>query len=233
MKRIWLILLVSALAAAPVTAQTAPAAKAPQSDKEQISYSLGVSIGKSLQQDGFDIQIVDLAMLARGLSDALGSGKLALSEEQIGAALQKLQQTIQAKQQQMVAQSKAQGEAFLAKNAQEDNVKVTPSGLQYKVIKAGSGASPAATDLVRVHYEGKLINGDKFDSSLDRGEPAEFPVNRVIPGWTEALQMMKVGDKWQLFIPANLAYGEQGRPGAIPPNSVLVFEVELLDVKKQ
>ena len=124
------------------------------------------------------------------------------------------------------------GEAFLAENAKKDGVKTTASGLQYKVIKSGAGESPKLSDTVKVHYQGTLIDGTIFDSSIQRGQPISFPVGRVIPGWVEALQLMKVGDKWQLFIPANLAYGEQSPTPAIPPNSVLIFEVELLGIEK-
>lgn len=124
------------------------------------------------------------------------------------------------------------GETFLAENAKKEGVKTTASGLQYKVINSGTGASPKATDMVKVHYHGTLIDGTVFDSSVQRGEPISFPVSGVIPGWVEALQLMKVGDKWQLYIPARLAYGENSPTPAIPPNSVLLFEVELLGVEK-
>jgi FKBP-type peptidyl-prolyl cis-trans isomerase FklB len=124
------------------------------------------------------------------------------------------------------------GAAFLAENAKKDGVKTTASGLQYKVIKSGTGESPKLSDTVKVHYQGTLIDGTIFDSSIQRGEPISFPVGRVIPGWVEALQMMKVGDKWQLVIPANLAYGENSPTPAIPPNSVLIFDVELLGIEK-
>jgi len=124
------------------------------------------------------------------------------------------------------------GEAFLADNAKKDGVKSAASGLQYKVLKSGTGDSPKATDTVKVHYQGTLIDGTVFDSSIQRGQPAAFPVNAVIPGWTEALQRMKVGDKWQLFIPARLAYGDRSPAPTIPPNSVLIFEVELLGIEK-
>jgi len=124
------------------------------------------------------------------------------------------------------------GAAFLAENAKKEGVITTASGLQYKVIKSGTGESPKLTDTVKVNYEGTLIDGTVFDSSKQHGGPATFPVNRVIPGWTEALQLMKVGDKWQLFIPARLAYGDQSPTAAIPPNSVLIFEVELLGIEK-
>ena len=170
-------------------------------------------------------------MLARGIIDALTGAKPALNDTQAMAAMQKFEQGMQAKAKEKGDQAKAAGDGFLAANAKKPGVKVLPSGLQYKVLKTGTGASPKATDTVKVHYHGTLTNGEKFDSSVERGEPAEFPVNRVIPGWTEALQLMKPGDKWQLVIPSDLAYGPQGRPPVIPPNSVLLFDVELLEVK--
>lgn len=242
MKRFCLTSLVFSLLAAPLIAQNpvpgATAAPPPTTPKDQASYGIGMSVGASLKGQGLDAEIINPAMLARGIIDALAGAKPALTQEQLAAAMQQFEATMQAKQQRMQAQqqqlgAKAQteGAAFLAKNAKAEGVKVLPSGLQYKVQKSGTGASPKATDTVRVHYHGTLINGEKFDSSVERGEPAEFPVNRVIAGWTEALQLMKVGDKWQLFIPSDLAYGPQGRPPQIPPHSVLVFDVELLDVK--
>jgi FKBP-type peptidyl-prolyl cis-trans isomerase len=130
------------------------------------------------------------------------------------------------------ATAKAEGDAFLAENAKKEGVKSTPSGLQYKVLTEGDGAMPAATDTVKVHYTGTFIDGKKFDSSVDRGEPATFGVDQVIPGWTEALQLMKVGSKWQLAIPSDLAYGPQGRGAQMPPNSVLLFDVELIEIVK-
>ena len=131
----------------------------------------------------------------------------------------------------MAQDAAAKGETYLKENAKKEGVKTLPSGLQYKVVKEGSGKSPKATDTVSVHYRGTLIDGTEFDSSIKRGEPAEFPVNRVIKGWTEALQLMKEGDKWMLYIPSHLAYGERGAGGAIGPNETLIFEVELLKVK--
>jgi FKBP-type peptidyl-prolyl cis-trans isomerase FklB len=138
---------------------------------------------------------------------------------------------MQAKEAEAGAKNIKAGEAFLAENAKKDGVKTTASGLQYKVVKSGSGKTPGLNDTVKVHYHGTLIDGTVFDSSVDRGEPVTFPVNGVIPGWTEALQLMKVGDKWQLVIPAKLAYGENGAGGKIGPNSVLQFDVELLAIE--
>ncbi len=233
MKRLWLTLLFASLITSPLAAQpakTAPASAPPKTPKDQASYAIGLSVGKSLKGQGLNGTIVNSMMLARGIIDALTGAKPALSEQESMAAIQAFEKTMQAQQQEKGAKAKAEGEAYLAANAKKPGVKVLPSGLQYKVLKAGAGATPKATDTVKVHYHGTLTNGEKFDSSVDRGEPAEFPVNRVISGWTEALQLMKVGDKWQLVIPSDLAYGPQGRPG-IPQNAVLIFDVELLEVK--
>jgi FKBP-type peptidyl-prolyl cis-trans isomerase FkpA len=146
--------------------------------------------------------------------------------------VRKLQASQQAKQKEAAEKNKAEGEKFLADNAKKPGVKVTASGLQYQVIKEGTGAKPAATDQVSVHYTGTLIDGTKFDSSYDRNEPAKFALNGVIPGWGEALQLMKVGSKYKLFIPSNLAYGDRGTPGPIGPNAALIFDVELLEIVK-
>jgi FKBP-type peptidyl-prolyl cis-trans isomerase FklB len=169
-----------------------------------------------------------------GIADGF-AGKPALTEEEQKAVIMDLQKSAMAKaeEKQKAAAEKISRpvKPFLAANVKKDGVKTTASGLQYKVIKSGTGPSPKPTDTVKVHYTGTLIDGTVFDSSVQRGEPATFPVNGVIPGWTEALQLMKVGDKWQLVIPAKLAYGEEG-PGPIGPNSTLIFEVELLGIEK-
>ena len=239
MRKHWLGMLFLSLIATPLLAQQGKvpgAADRPESAKDRASYSIGRNVGESLASQGLDDQIVNPLMLARGILDALTGAKSVLSEAEEMEAMRTIQQALQAKQQEMQAAqqklgaaAKQEGVTFLAQNARKPGVKALPSGLQYKVIKEGSGASPKATDTVKVHYHGTFIDGKKFDSSVDRGEPAQFPVDRVIAGWTEALQLMKVGGKWQLFIPSNLAYGAEGRPG-IPPNSVLVFEVELLEI---
>jgi FKBP-type peptidyl-prolyl cis-trans isomerase len=199
--------------------------------KQKTSYAVGVDIATSLKRQGVDL---DEKALTAGISDGL-AGKPALTDEQQKAALMDLGKSLQAKaeEKQKAAAEKnlKAGEDFLAANAKKDGVKTTASGLQYKVIKSGTGATPKATDTVKVQYQGTLIDGTVFDSSVQRGQPVTFPIRGVIPGWTEALQMMKVGDKWQLFIPAKLAYGEEG-PGPIGPNSVLIFEVELLGIEK-
>lgn len=214
-------------------AQSAVAADpALKTEKDKHSYMIGMLWGKQLQ----DIKgEVDLAMIQKGLNDSFTGGKTMLSEEEAQMVSQEFRSKLQAKRD---AERKAAGEAnlktgeeFLAKNKTVAGVKVTESGLQYQVIKEGTGPKPKANDQVKVHYVGTLINGTKFDSSVDRGQPATFPLNGVIPGWTEALQLMTVGSKYKLFIPGKLAYGENGQPqGGIGPNEVLIFEVELLEI---
>jgi len=210
--------------------------------KQRTSYAIGLNIGSNLKAQDLGL---DARALAAGINDALG-GKPALTAEQAHAALQQLQQDVEAKNAAEAAKyadgakNLKDGEAFLAANKTKDGVKVHPvtlpdgttAELQYKILKSGTGETPKKTDTVTVHYTGTLIDGTVFDSSVQRGQPATFPVSGVIPGWTEALQMMKVGDKWQLFIPAKLAYDEQSPSPKIGPNSTLIFEVELLDIQK-
>ncbi len=198
-------------------AQEKPDLKDP---KQKASYSLGADIASNLKKQGLDL---DTKAMAAGVIDGY-AGKAALTEAEIRDTLNSLRQ-------EMLGKTVKEGEDFLAANAKKEGVKTTASGLQYKVIKSGSGKTPKATDTVKVHYHGTLINGKVFDSSVQRGEPISFPVNGVIPGWTEALQLMKEGDKWQLFIPSKLAYGERGAGQDIGPNSTLIFEVELLSVE--
>lgn len=208
--------------------------------KEKVSYAIGQNIAGNLLQQGFDAKEldVDVAVLADGFRDALAASKAKYTPEELDAAMAQFQQVMEgkrmaavAKAQEAAAKNKTDGEAFLADNAKKEGVKTTESGLQYLVLKEGEGDKPKAENTVKVHYAGTLLDGTEFDSSIKRDEPAVFPLNRVIPGWTEAVQLMNVGSKYRLFIPAALAYGEQGRPG-IPPNSVLVFEVELLSIEK-
>lgn len=202
-----------------------------ETTKDKASYTIGVQLGSQMAQTKDDIDI-DKVML--GLKESFAGKEPRLKKEDMMAAMKEFQQEIQQKQQAKMAEAAGknakEGEAFLAENKKKEGVVTLPSGLQYKVITAGKGKSPKASDTVVTHYRGSLIDGKVFDSSYDRGEPVTFPVNGVIPGWTEALQKMKVGDKWQLFIPANLAYGEHGS-GPIGPNSVLIFDIELLEVK--
>ncbi|MFZ2225488.1 MAG: FKBP-type peptidyl-prolyl cis-trans isomerase [Candidatus Deferrimicrobium sp.] len=203
-----------------------------KTDKEKISYSIGMDIGGNLKRGSVE---VDPDLLARGLKDSYGGGKTVLTEDQARQTLEDFQKTLMAKQAETMKilseKNKADGEKFLAENAKKEGVKVLPSGLQYKEITPGKGKSPKADDTVTTHYKGTLIDGTEFDSSYKRGQPATFPVSGVIPGWTEALQLMKEGAKWQLFVPPDLAYGERGAGQVIGPNATLIFEVELLTVK--
>jgi FKBP-type peptidyl-prolyl cis-trans isomerase FklB len=200
--------------------------------KDSISYSIGMNLGQNFKQQSLDI---DPAILAAGLKDMLAE-KTLCTQEQAMSVLNSFQQEMMAKVQAERSESgeknKAEGKKFLEENAKKEGVKVTESGLQYKVVKEGTGVMPKATDKVKTHYTGTLIGGKKFDSSVDRGEPAEFPVNGVIKGWTEALQKMKVGSKWTLYIPSELAYGENGAGPDIGPNAVLIFDIELLEIVK-
>ncbi len=202
------------------------------SEQNQISYSIGVNIGQNLQGQGI-MDSVNLDAFFAGISDVI-AGEPKLSMEQMMTALQSFQAQLAAEQEAADAAAKAESEAFLAANAQVDGVITTASGLQYQVLASGdaSGTSPTLQDTVLAHYHGTFIDGSVFDSSVERGEPAEFGVSQVIAGWTEALQLMKKGDKWKLFIPAALAYGETGS-GPIGPHSALIFEVELLQINGQ
>jgi FKBP-type peptidyl-prolyl cis-trans isomerase FklB len=200
-------------------------------ENDRISYSIGHQIGGDFKRQGVDLK-PDLVV--QGIQDALKGDKPRMTPEEMNKTLVELKRKVTAAQQEerkMAAEkSRAEGEAFLAENAKKEGVVTLPSGLQYKILKDGAGASPQATDNVTVHYRGTLIDGTEFDSSHKRNQPATFRVSGVIRGWTEALQRMKPGAKWRLFIPAKLAYGERGTGSAIPPNSALIFEVELLKV---
>lgn len=215
----------STKSASPVTLKT---------QKEKASYALGMSIGSGMHRRGLP---VDPALVSRGLRDALSGGKTLLTEDEMRAALQQLQGQVQQAQEAKVhAESEGNrkaGDAFLAANKAKDGVKTLPDGLQYKIIKEGSGPKPTANDTVSVNYRGTLIDGKEFDSSYKRGQPASFPVNGVIKGWTEALQLMPVGSKWELFIPPDLAYGDQPPDPSIGAGDTLVFEVELLSIGEQ
>lgn len=202
-------------------------------EKQKASYAMGMNLAKNFQHDHVDL---DPDLIVRGLKDTLAGGKTLLTEDDARAVLVQLQTTVREKQEQMrteeSAAAKQAGEQFLAANRGKEGVVELPSGLQYKILQQGTGPKPTPDDTVVCNYRGTLINGQEFDSSYKRGEPATFPVNRVIKGWTEALQLMPVGSKWQLFIPSQLAYGERGAGnGDIPPNSTLVFEVELISIK--
>jgi FKBP-type peptidyl-prolyl cis-trans isomerase FklB len=214
----------SAQRQAPSAQKQVPTPKQGSVDAGQASYVLGYQIGANFTRQKVP---VDAQLLIKGIQEGIAGAKPPMSEDDMENLLRAFYQEVAAR---AVEQNKLDGEAFLAANAKAPGVKTTKSGLQYKVLKDGTGNSPKASDTVTTHYKGTLLDGSTFDSSYDRNEPASFPVDGVIAGWTEALQMMKVGSKWQLFIPSDLAYGPKGRLPVIPPNSTLVFEVELLKV---
>jgi FKBP-type peptidyl-prolyl cis-trans isomerase FklB len=226
----------STQASAPAKSQSGTAAKkAPatsattvilKTERDKESYAMGMNIGTGLHRQGLTL---DPALVARGLRDAQSGGKTAMTEDEARTAFRQLQSDFQQK---MGAANRKEGEEFLAANKSKEGVVTLPSGLQYKILTQGNGPKPTAGDTVTVNYRGTLINGTEFDSSYKRGQPASFPVGKVIKGWTEALQLMPVGSKWELFIPADLAYGDSGNPG-IPPGSALIFEVELLSIEQK
>jgi len=224
MKSLFRGALIASLLATPALANE------PSTDLEKLSYSLGIILGERIQNDFGDL---DPNFVLEGLKDSKDPNSWKLDRPAINQAVQDAQTRIRAQQEQQVeAMAEANlksGEAFLAENAKKDGVTVTASGLQYRVITEGAGDAPKATDTVKVHYEGRLISGDIFDSSIARGEPVSFPLNGVIRGWSEGVQLMKVGSKFEFTIPSALAYGPSGT-GPIPPNSVLVFDVELLEI---
>jgi len=215
-------------------AQAPAATTAPTAD--DVGYFLGMSMGQQLAQQGFEAADFTAAGLAKGIADAVAGKEGTMPNDKLQAVAEKIEATLRTRQQAQMEVTKKQGvvnleksKLFLEENSKKDGVKQLASGLQYKVVKAGSGKSPTAENTVKVHYTGKLINGTTFDSSVDRGEPATFGVGQVIPGWRQALQEMKVGDKWMLYVPPQLAYGPQGNRG-IGPNETLIFEVELLGI---
>jgi FKBP-type peptidyl-prolyl cis-trans isomerase len=226
-------------------AQQTPAAPTPQTpaaasstssalktEKDKVSYAIGMNIGTTLHKQSVD---VDPKLLQQGLEDALAGSKTLLSEDEARATLTDFQNEMRKKMQEKMQAAgetnKKEGDAFLAANKAKDGVVTLPSGLQYKILTPGTGPKPTASDSVICNYRGTLIDGKEFDSSYKRGQPATFPVTGVIKGWTEALQLMPVGSKWQLFVPSDLAYGERGQGPDITPNATLIFEVELLSIK--
>ena len=201
--------------------------------KDKVSYGIGINIGKNLKRQSVE---VNPDILLQGIKDALSGGKTLMTDQEVNETMMNFQKDMMAKQQartkELGEKNKKDGDAFLAENKKKEGVITLPSGLQYKVIKEGDGKIPTANDTVTVNYRGTLIDGTEFDSSYKRGQPATFPVKGVIPGFSEALQLMKVGSKWQLFIPSNLAYGERGAGNEIGPNATLIFELELLSIKE-
>ncbi|HUI52777.1 MAG TPA: FKBP-type peptidyl-prolyl cis-trans isomerase, partial [Terriglobales bacterium] len=239
----------------PATPQSAPAAKSGQAagaktgastaakpkpapltlttQAQKVSYAIGMGLGKNLKRDSVDI---DPAVLLRGLKDAISGAKPLLTDDEAKAAITQLQTEVRAKEEEKskvaALENKMKGDAFLAANKTKEGVITTPSGLQYKIIKEGTGPKPAVDDVISCNYRGTLVDGTEFDSSYKRGQPLKIPVGQVIKGWTEAMQLMPVGSKWDLYIPSALAYGERGAPGSpIGPNSTLIFEVELLSIE--
>lgn len=199
-------------------------------DTDKMSYAMGINVADYVAHSPIDL---NPAKVLEGLQDAL-AGTPGLTPEEYAAAMQMLQTKAQeganAKAQEIAENNKKEGAAFLEENKKKDNIKVTSSGLQYEILSDADGKKPSKTSKVSVHYTGSLLNGQVFDSSVQRGTPAEFGLNQVIPGWTEGLQLMSEGAKYKFYIPAELAYGQRGAPGAIPPNATLIFEVELLKV---
>ncbi len=202
--------------------------------KDKVSYSMGVRVGSSLKKESIDI---NQDAFIQGFKDALSGDKKLMTDEEVNETLMNFQKEMMAKEaarlRELGEKNKKEGEAFLAENKKKEGVVTLPSGLQYKIIKEGDGKVPTMNDIVTIHYRGTLIDGTEFDSSYSRGQPATFPVKGVISGFSEALQLMKVGSKWQLFIPPNLAYGERGAGEDIGPNATLIFEVELLSIKRE
>lgn len=233
MKIRWMAVVTMLLFAASAAAEGPPQGKELKEKQDRISYSIGMDIGRNLKQQPFE---VDPELLAQGIRDIFSGGKTLLTEEAQKQTLADLQKELMAKQQEQVRQrmekNRKEGEEFLATNAKKEGVVTLPSGLQYKVLKSGTGPSPKLTDTVETNYRGTLLDGTEFDSSYKRGQTATFPVNGVIEGWKESLQQMKVGGKWRLFVPSELAYGERGAGRDIGPNQALIFEVELLGIKQ-
>jgi len=235
---------------APAKAPAAPPAKAPaaaaapgaqaptlapgfKTQKEKVSYAIGMEMGKGVKSQGID---VDPSILLQGLKDALSDAKPQMGEEELRQVITALQQEIRQKQMQIqeaaAAENKTKGDAFLAENAKKEGMVVLPDGLQYKILTAGQGKKPAETDTVLCNYKGTFLDGTEFDSSTRAGKPVPFELKNVIPGFREILQLMPVGSKWQVFVPSNLAYGERGAGGVIGPNATLIFEIELVSIQE-
>jgi len=231
MKFKWIAVLGVLFLAVPLSAEENIVLK---DQKDKVSYSIGIDIGNNLKNLKVDM---NLDLLVRGIRDVLSETKLLMTEQEIRSTMMAFQKELMAKREQQMKvlgeKNKKEGESFLAGNKKRAGVTTLPSGLQYKVFKAGTGKTPTDTNTVTVHYRGTLIDGTEFDSSYRRGQPATFQVKGVIPGWIEALKLMQEGAKWQLFIPPNLAYGERGAGSVIGPNATLIFEVELISIQEK
>jgi len=200
-----------------------------KTDADKVSYGIGLQLGQQVKQQLFNGFNVDA--LVTGLRDIFADKPMRFGDEEMHAAFTAINEQAQADAANASAGNKKEGKSFLDENAKKEAITTTASGLQYEVITEGTGAIPSQTDTVVTHYHGSLIDGSVFDSSIERGEPAEFPVNGVIPGWTEALQLMPTGSKWRLYIPSDIAYGDQGSPPVIQPGATLIFDIELLEIK--
>jgi FKBP-type peptidyl-prolyl cis-trans isomerase FklB len=209
------------------TTTATPAQPVLKTTTDSLSYAIGVSVAGFYREQG--VKDVNTTLVARAINDALKNGKPLLNEQQCNSVIIGYVQKEKAAKS---SENRKEGEAFLAANKTKPDVITLPSGLQYQILKQGDGPKPLSTDKVKCHYKGTLIDGTVFDSSIDRGQPIEFAVTGVIPGWTEALQLMPVGSKWRLFIPSNLGYGDQGAGQAIKPGATLIFDIELLDIVK-
>ncbi|KTD24365.1 macrophage infectivity potentiator (Mip) [Legionella lansingensis] len=220
-------------AATPTTPAAATSATSLNSDTDKLSYSIGADLGKNFKKQGIDI---NPSAMAKGLQDGMSGGQLLLTEQQMKEVLNKFQKDLMAKRNaeftKKAEENKIKGEAFLTANKNKDGVISLPSGLQYKVLEKGNGAKPTKNDTVTVEYTGKLIDGQVFDSTERTGKPATFKVSQVIPGWTEALQLMPAGSTWEVYVPADLAYGPRSVGGPIGPNETLIFKIHLISVKK-
>ncbi len=202
-----------------------------KTDEDKVSYGIGLQLGQQVKGQSFPDFSLDALII--GISDIFNEQALRFPEDEMQAAFSAINQKVQAQAAEAASANKEVGKSFLDKNAKKDGVITTESGLQYEIITEGDGAKPAQSDMVVTHYHGSLTDGTVFDSSVDRGEPAQFPVNGVIQGWIEALQLMTVGSKWRLTIPSDLAYGDQGSAPVIGPGATLIFEIELLEIKGQ
>jgi FKBP-type peptidyl-prolyl cis-trans isomerase FklB len=222
-------LILSSLVALFILYTTQVAAAKPTTDKEKFSYALGFQVGQGFKRDGLDI---DTQIMAQAIEEVLAGKDPQLTTDEMRGAMETAQQQLLAKRTEKAEKAQSAGEVFLAANKKKSGVKTLDSGLQYKVLKSGKGKQPTSTSTIIAHYKGELIDGSEFDSSYTRGEPATFGVNQVIKGWQEVLPLMHEGDKWQVVIPSALAYGERGSGASIGPNETLVFEIELIEVKK-